>query len=91
MSNASIVGIGETKLDDSVSSNEIEIEGYDLLRFDRSRKGGSVACYIRRSLAYNYKNNFCKSTESIFVDIFLPKTKPILVGILYRPPNKNDC
>ena len=89
MSNASVVGIGETELDDSISSSEIEFEGYDLLKLDRSRRGGGVACYIKRSLAYNYKGNFCKSTESIFVDIFLPKTKPILVGILYRPPDFN--
>ena len=88
LSNACIVGIGETKLDDSILSSEIE--GYDFLRLDRSRRGGDVPCYIKRSLAYSYKGNFCKSTESIFVDIFLPKTKPILVCILYRPPDKND-
>ena len=52
--------------------------------------GGGVACYVKKSLAYNYKDNFCKNTESIFIDIFLPKTKPILIGILYRPPDKND-
>ena len=51
LSNASIVGIGETKLDDSISSSEIEIEGYDLLRLDRSLRGGGVACYIKKSLA----------------------------------------
>ena len=41
--NASIVGIGETKLGDSISSSEIEIEAYDLLRLDRSGRGGGVA------------------------------------------------
>ena len=25
--------------------------------------------------------------EGIFFDILLPKTKPIFVGIIYRPPN----
>ena len=25
--------------------------------------------------------------EDIFLDILLPKTKPIFVGIIYRPPN----
>ena len=49
-----------------------------------------MACYVKKMLAYNYKHNFCKNTESIFIDIFLPKTKTILVGILYRPPDKND-
>ena len=90
MSSASIVGIGETKLGDSISSSEIEIEGYDLLSLDRSQRGGCVACYIKKSLAYSYKEKICKSTESIFIDMFLPKKKPILVGILYRPPDKID-
>ena len=26
--------------------------------------------------------------ESIFFDILLPKSKPILVGVLYRPPSQ---
>ena len=91
ITNIAIVGIGETKLDDeSILSSEIGIEGYDLLRLDRSRRGGGVACYVKKSLACNYRDNFCKNTESIFIDIFLPKTKPILIGILYRPPDKND-
>ena len=28
--------------------------------------------------------------EGIFLDILLPKTKPIFVGINYRPPNSID-
>ena len=28
--------------------------------------------------------------ESIFFDIYLPKSKPIVLGILYRPPDKSD-
>ena len=90
LSNVSIIGIGETNLVACVSSSEIEIEGYEPLRIDRSRRGDCVACYIKRFLAYIYKENFCKSTENIFIDIFLPKTKPILVGILYRPSDKNN-
>ena len=70
--------------------SKTEIERYDLLRLDPSRRGGGVACYIKKNLAYNYKHNFCKNTESIFIDIFLPKSKPILVGILYGLPEKND-
>ena len=61
MSKASIVDIGETKLEDFISSGEIEIGEYDLLRLDRSRRGGGFACYIKRSLAYNYKDNFAKA------------------------------
>ena len=90
ITNAAIVGIGETKLYKSILSSVIDIEGYDLLRLDQSRRGGGVACYVKKSLAYNYRDNFCKNTESIFIDIFLPKTKPVLIGILSRPPDKNN-
>ena len=38
-----MVGISETKFDDSISSSEIKTS-------------------INRSLAYNYKDNFCKSS-----------------------------
>ena len=40
------------------SSSENEIEGYDLLRLDQSRRRCGVACYVKRPLAYNYKDNF---------------------------------
>ena len=45
---ASVVGISETKLENSISSSEIEIEGYDLLRLDWSQRGGGVACYVKK-------------------------------------------
>ena len=32
----------------------------------------------------------CSNIESTFVDIYLLKSKPILLGILYRPPDKSD-
>ena len=47
ITNAAIVGIGETKLDKTILPSEIDIEGYDLLRLDRSRRGGGVACYVK--------------------------------------------
>ena len=53
-------------------------------------RGGGVACYVKSSIGYSYKDSFCSNTESIFVDIFLPKSKPILLGILYKPPDKSD-
>ena len=46
--NASVVGISETKLDNFASSSEIEIEGNDLLRFDWSWRGGGVARYVKK-------------------------------------------
>ena len=71
-------------------ASELEVDGYDLVRLDRSRRGSGGAFYIKSLTAYSYKDSFCSNTESIFVDIFLPKSKPILLGILYRPPDKSD-
>ena len=90
ITNASIIGINETNLDKTIWSSELEVDGYDLVRLDRSRRGGGVACYIKSSIAYSYKDSFCSNTESIFVDIFLLKSKPILLDILYRPTDKLD-
>ena len=89
LTNATVIELSETKLDNTVLSCEYEIEGYDLVRSDRSRRGG-VACFVKNSISYNRKPNFCINTESIFIEIFLPRSKPILIGILYRPPDKYD-
>ena len=41
-SNATVVGITESKLNDSINDCEICIEGYNKVRRDRNRKGGGV-------------------------------------------------
>ena len=45
-SNASVLGITETKLDQSIHNEEISIDGYNLIRKDRNRHGGGVACFV---------------------------------------------
>ena len=49
-----------------------------------------MACFVKNYVSYNWKPNFCINTENIFIDIFLPKSKPVLIGILCRPPDKCD-
>ena len=51
ITNASIIGISETKLDETFLSSESEVDGYNLVR------GGGVACYIKNSIAYSYKDS----------------------------------
>ena len=58
LTNATVIGLSETKLDNTVLSSELEIEGYDLVRSDRSRRGGGVACFVKNSISYNRKPNF---------------------------------
>ena len=49
-SNASLIEISQSKLDLFILNSELDIEDYDLIRLDRSRREGKVACYIRISL-----------------------------------------
>ena len=88
-SRATVIGITESKLDESVTDGEINIDGYELIRSDWNRHGGGVACYIRNDISFNPRGNFSSKVENIFLDMLLPKTKPILIGILYRPPDQS--
>ena len=63
---------------------------YELVRSDRSRRGGSVTYFVKNSISYNRKPNFCINTESIFIEISLPKSKPVLTGISSRSPDEYD-
>ena len=54
---AAIIGISESKIDDTVLDAEIEIEGYALIRSDRNRHGGGIVCYIRDNINYNLRPN----------------------------------
>ena len=80
-----------TKVDDIEPEldGEINIDGYELVRSDRNRHGGGVACYIRSDISFNVRGDFSSEIENIFFDILLPKTKPILIGILYQPPEQS--
>ena len=86
---ATVIGITESKLDGSVQDGEINIDGYKLVRSDWNRHGGGVACYIHSDISFNVRCDFSSEIENIFLDILLPKTKPNLIGILYRPPEQS--
>ena len=88
--NISVLGITETKLDNTVSNEELKINGYNLLRSDRNKKSGGVACYIKNNIAHNCSlSSIAENIENIVLDISC-KSKPITVGIINRPPNQVD-
>ena len=87
--NAAVIGISESTLDGSVLDPEI-INNYKILRCDRNRQGGGVACYVRNDLSYNTLSVFPREVENIFFEILLPNSKPLTVGTIYRPPNQSN-
>ena len=87
----SVISITESWLDHTVNDSEIEIENYVVVRKDRNRSGGGVCMFIHKDLSFNVRNDLeHKHLESIWVDLILPKSKPILIGTCYRPPDQRD-
>ena len=84
-----ILGITESKLDSSVSDQEVNISGYSILRSDRNRYGGGVACCVRADLCFTRRNVFSNSIDNVFFDLHIPKLKPLSIGIFYRPSHVN--
>ena len=46
-SNVDIMAINEIKLESKIGNNEIQIDGYDIIRNDRNNFGGGVCIYIK--------------------------------------------
>ena len=87
-SNATVIGISKSKLDESVLQLEIQRNHYDLVGWDRNRNGEGVACNIRSDISYIQKRYFPEEIKNTFFEILLPKTKPVVVGIAYWLPSQ---
>jgi len=88
---AAVISVTETWLDESVTNSEISIDGYCVVRLDRCRNGGGVCMFIRKDLAFSPRHDLhSDKIEALWIEILLPKTKPILVGTIYRPPKDSN-
>ena len=88
---AAVISISETWLDDSVTDAEIWIENYSIVRKDRTRNGGGVCSYIRDDISFTLVQDISvNELESVWIELLLPKSKPIIVGTCYRPPKQNN-
>ena len=83
--------MNETKIDDGISDNDIEIEGYIVNRKDRNRFGGGVAIYIQSTIQFTLREDLKNlDFETISVELNLPFTKSIVLTTLYRPEGPVD-
>ena len=87
-SKAAIISVTETWLDDSITNTEVNILDYTILRKARNRYGGGVCMYVREDLELTplQLDRVNNTDEILCVELLLPKTKPIIVGTCYRPP-----
>ena len=85
-----VLSVNETRLNDTINNDEIRIPGYVVFRKDRSRNGGGVVLYIREVHNVTEKAEVVPSElEAVCIEINKPKTKPIIITTIYRPPNSN--
>lgn len=90
-SKVGILCFTETWLDDSVKDAEIELDNYLIVRRDRNRKGGGVCIYVRADIGFNHRTDLhSDQIEALWLDIQLPLSKPILIGVCYRPPDQSQ-
>ena len=78
-------------MDDTISDNDISIDNYSIVRKDRNRNGEGVCVFVRSDINYTVKNGSdnVDDIEVTLLEICLPKTKPLLLGVCYRPPDCN--
>ena len=89
MKDIHIFGITETHLNGSIKDKEIHITGYDIVRNDSKRgSGGGVCVYVRNDLSWHRRPDLKnEKIEAIWIEMLIPKSRPILMCVMYRPPD----
>ena len=81
------LAIAETKIDNSFSSTQFNIDGYlcpKEFRRDRTNKGGGMLVYIRKGTPCKRLNKFeCDEIETVVIEIRVGKQKWCIVSV-YR-------
>ena len=89
-SRTAVFAATETWLNSSIGDGEIAVPGFNVVRRDRDQTGGGVALFIRNDISFNPRPDLSVHLEALWVEILLPETKGILVGVVYRPPNDGE-
>ena len=89
--NAAVICLSETWLDDSITDGEISIDGYCLVRRDKNRSGGGLCMHMRNDISFSPRIDLdIDGLEVLFCDILLSKSKPIVIGACYRTPKQTN-
>ena len=85
-----LFGISESRLDARITDNLISINDYTVLRRDSGYPlHTGLALYVHKSIENSVRRRLDLETEAIeciWVEINDSKTKPLLVGYVYRNP-----
>ena len=84
-----ILGITESHLNSIHVDEQFIIEGYAMMRRNRaSNQGGGVCAYIRDDMNWELEDDLeHKDMEGVWIKLFIKKSKSLLIGFIYRPPD----
>ncbi len=83
-----VLAINETRMDDSVPTQSIAIQGYSWISKNRNRAGGGVGFFIRDSINFPPRTDLNDlEIEILTIQICKQNVKPFLITTWYRPPN----
>ena len=87
-----ILAINESKINESISDDEISIGGFHLIRKDRNGYGGGVLMYIRGTIPFSERNDLRTACSMVMlrVEIIRPCSRPFLVTTWYRLPGSDS-
>ena len=88
-----IIGLTETWLNEN-NFNCFSMNNYEYFGTNRTdERGGGVGLYVSKQLEYKNRNDLTKNIEDIvetkFIEIINSNGKNIIIGVIYRPPNRN--
>ena len=88
----SIIAVTETWA--KTDNDDFPIPGYsNILKARQNRIGGGVALYIQDKIDVKYKlrpDLSCSEVcDSLFIQISIAKTKDIVIGVVYKPPDSD--
>ena len=70
LTNAAVIGLSETELDNTVLSSKLETEQCDLVISDRSRREGVVACFVKKLYFIELETQFLHQYREYFYTDF---------------------
>jgi len=86
-----VFGFSEIFVNKITPDSVFSVPGFTFIRADRkSGTGGGVGLYIRNDIDHTRRTDYeSDDYESIWLEIKPKKTKPIIFGIVYRPPDSS--
>ena len=81
----------ETRPDSSISDGLVNICAYNIIRKDRSRRGGGVCVYLRCSINYKTKNDLvANGLKAVCLEISKPNSRNFIAASVCRPPDASS-